>query len=223
MSAISSQGLQSSLTAEGSNEELIEQLVDVVNQQSKLINELQQEIEELQEDHVDHQEQTAKERAEDRKRITNVEERLDDIEDSHNPEGTTGEDTTTDGHEQPQTPLEQTVGLPERMVDQETANVQRAVFLACDVHDYTKDCPAGRVITSGDLGRVLKAGTDCQGRSQTVDRVIKILNDLGGDDVEVVERRGERRIVFTDELCHRLQELTSQPQASNTVVTGTKA
>jgi hypothetical protein len=57
-----------------------------------------------------------------------------------------------------------------------------------------------------------------------VSRVIEFLNDLGGDGVEVVERRGERRVVFDEDAARRLQELGG-PDAvdggggsSNTVV-----
>lgn len=215
MSTVTTDDNETIVTTEGSTEEIIEQLVDVVNQQSKQIEQLQDELEQEKDD----RRSRAKKSAEDRQRLSDVEQRLDDVEDSHEPYPSEGENTDTSPSITPESGLEQTVALPEGMVEQESANVQRAVFLARDVKDYTRDCPAGRVITSGDIGRVLRAGTDCQGRSQTVDRVMKILDDLGGDDIEIIERRGERRVIFTDELCHRLNELGTNPQTSNTVVT----
>jgi|APHM01.1.fsa_nt_gi hypothetical protein len=121
--------------------------------------------------------------------------------------------------QKPQTPLEQTCSLPQEMIDDESANVRRAVFIASDVTDYTKKVPAGRVIRSSELRRVLKAGTDCRGHSQTVDRVMSVLDDLGGDDVQVVNRRGERRVVFTEQLVTRLEQLTEVESTSHNVVT----
>jgi hypothetical protein len=105
-----------------------------------------------------------------------------------------------------------------------TANQERARFVAKDVVEYTRSVPAGRAIKSSEIATVLRAGTDCKGRSQTVSRVIEFLNDLGGDGVEVVERRGERRVIFDDHAAHRLQELGGPDvveeggQANNTVV-----
>lgn len=158
---------------------------------------------------------------------TDLDERLDDVEDrlsTDEPYPSEGEEPPVDDCVTPQTPLEQTVGLPEDMVSNESANVQRAVFIASDVQDYTTSVPAGRAITSGELRRVLKAGTDCNGHSQTVDRVITVLDDLGGDDVKVVKRRGERRIVFDEELCHRLKELSQDERdANHGVVSGGRA
>jgi len=48
---------------------------------------------------------------------------------------------------------------------------------------------------------------------------------MGGDDIQVVERRGERRIVFTEAICRRLDKIgASKPPASgHTVVTGREA
>ena len=184
------------------------------------INTLIAEIEDLRGDVNDLQDELAESRrqnAEDRKRISELEskvERLEaeqdgdeDVEDyqsgGSNPTG--GEESS---HTTPQTPLERTVSLPESMATSElTANQERARFVAKDVVEYTRSVPAGRAIKSSEIGTVLRAGTDCKGRSQTVSRVIEFLNDLGGDGVEVVERRGERRVVFDEDAAHRIQEL----------------
>jgi len=195
------------------------QLVDMVEDLQAENDRLRDRVEHLEDEQADHQERTARERAEDRKRITDVEDRVEDVDAGHEPQGSTGKESPADGHEQPQTPLEQTAGLPQEMVDRESANVRRAVFVARDVREYTTSVPAGRVITAGELARVLRAGTDCRGHSQTVDRVITILDDFGKDSTEIVERRGERRVVFTEDLCRRLERL-AQPAVdrSHTVV-----
>jgi TolA-binding protein len=202
---------------------VVEELVDVVKDQQETINQLEERVEQLEDDQADHQEQTARERAEDRKRLTDVEERVDDVEQTDNPHGSTAEDAPADVHERPQTPLEQTAQLPQEIIDQESANVRRAVFVAQDVTDYTQQVPAGRVIKSSELRKVLKAGTDSNGHSQTVDRVMAVLDDFGGDDVEIVDRRGERRVVFSEEISDRLAQLTTATQQdSHGVVTGGK-
>ncbi len=141
-----------------------------------------------------------------------------DVEASE-PHPSDGQDTTPNTSIEPETPLESVTSLPEPMAETElTANQQRARFVAKDVESYTRRVPAGRAIKSSEIATVLRAGTECDGRSQTVSRVIRFLEDLGGDDVEIVERRGERRVVFSDELASRLKRLTSSRGDSNAVV-----
>jgi hypothetical protein len=141
-----------------------------------------------------------------------------DVEASE-PTPSDGQDTAPDTSIEPEAPLESVTSLPETMAETElTANQRRARFVAKDVESYTRRVPAGRAIKSSQIATVLRAGTECDGRSQTVSRVIRFLDDLGGDDVEVVERRGERRVVFSDELVSRLKRLTSSRGDSNAVV-----
>jgi outer membrane murein-binding lipoprotein Lpp len=187
------------------------------------INTLVAEIEDLRDDVEDLQDELAESRrqnAEDRKRISELEDEVERLEAEDGDEDG-GEDHQTDGSKPtpdgdtggcttPQTPLERTVALPESMATSElTANQERARFVAKDVMNYTRSVPAGRAIKSSEIGTVLRAGTDCKGRSQTVSRVIEFLNELGGDGVEVVERRGERRVVFSDHAARRLQQFGS--------------
>ena len=166
------------------------------------------------------------------RKLDAIDDRLDELE-AHREERATATDPngagggeTSPGNRASEgvtteTPLEQVVALPEHLADGElTANQQRARFVAADVWDYTTDVPAGRTIQAGDLSKVLRAGTDCRGHSQTVDRVIRLLDDLGGDEVEVVERRGQRRVVFTEALCRRLKRLTTRRDSNHDVVTG---
>lgn len=144
-------------------------------------------------------------------------EELDRVEDIATEPGadTAGErdetsDTTNTQNEtsrSPQTPLERVVGLPEPIADTElTANQERARFIARDVQDYAERVPAGFSITSSALRKVLKAKDGTTPHTQTVTRVIEFLEDLGGDGVDVVKRRGTKRVVFTPEAVERLAE-----------------
>lgn len=151
--------------------------------------------------------------------IADLRDDIDEIQESE-PQGSTGENTTPDGHITPETPLEQITALPQNMIDDESANVRRAVFVAQGVEDYSRKVPAGRAIKSSELRKVLKAGTDCSGHTETVSRVLSVLDEMGGDDVKIVDRRGEKRIIFSQEATDRLSELAEQKQSSNhTVVT----
>jgi hypothetical protein len=195
-------------------EAIVEEQSDTIEQQQETIEEQADRIDELEETGKQERRRTAKVRGQLKSDVAEIEDRLD----SSNPEGPHGEDTSADAHTRPETSLEQTTALPEEMVEEESANVQRAVFIARDVSDYTTSVPAGRAITSGELRRVLRAGTDCNGHSQTVDRVIQVLDDLGGEGTKVVERRNERRVVFTDDLCQRLGEITQQDTNHDVVI-----
>jgi len=202
---------------------VVEDLTEVIKAQQETIDRLEDRVSELEDDQTDHQEQTARQRAEDRQRLTEVEDRIEDLEAGPDPQGSAGEDRPTGGRERPQTPLEQTARLPQEMIDGETANVQRAVFVAQDVADYTRKVPAGYQIKSSELRKVLRAGTDAKGHTQTVGRVMEVLDDLGKDDVEVVERRGQRRVVFSAEIVDRLDAIGQGPQQNgHGVVAGGK-
>jgi hypothetical protein len=54
-----------------------------------------------------------------------------------------------------------------------------------------------------------------------VSRVIRFLDELGGDAVQVREtQRGERVVVFDDEFVTRVQAYQHATQTNHTVVTG---
>jgi DNA repair exonuclease SbcCD ATPase subunit len=216
MSTKNAVGLESSLTTEEqSTEETITALVDVVESQQQQIEELTEQVHDLeddldeQEDGLQEEQETrAKDDAQLRQRITAVEEDIEDLEDDQedaNPTQEAGQTAT----QETMTPLEDLVTLPDTVLDEERANTQRAVFVARDVSEYTKSVPAGRVITTSELRTVLRAGTDSRGHRQTVSRVIDLLDDLGGDDTKIVEKRGTKRLVFTDEIVERLERLTT--------------
>jgi len=114
----------------------------------------------------------------------------------------------------PRTPLEQVVGLPESLADEElTANQERARFIAQDVRDYAERVPAGFAIPSTDLRKVLKAKDEATPHTQTVARVMDFLDELGGEEVTLVKRRGTKRIAFSEDAVERLTEFADRAQA----------
>jgi len=206
-----------------STEETITALVEIVEEQQQQIDELTERIADLEDEQDDQEDDLQEERAERakedaqlRQRITAVEDEIDQIEDGEADSG--DENPTLDGEEtslhEPQTPLEDLVTLPDAVLDGESANTQRAVFVARDVAEYSQSVPAGRAITSSDLRTVLRAGTDSRGHRQTVARVMDLLDDLGGEDVKIVDRRGTKRLVFSDEIVSRLEALTRHTEPS---------
>lgn len=152
---------------------------------------------------------------------SDLEARLDDLRadlEAANPTPDADKSASTDLY-QPETPIEQVVAMPEEMAtDQLTANQDRARFVATDVRDYAESVPAGWAISSTDLRRVLQAYDD-SGHTETVARVFDILNDLGGDEIRIVDRHGTRRIVFTDDLVARLDRLDQE--SHDVVIEGT--
>lgn len=185
-------------------------LREKVEDQQQIINDQQQTISELREDLRREQDTRGREVAQTRQQVEQVRETVEEtVSGDANP--IQAEQTTTqEPSVEPQTDIEQMVRMPDSLLDDQTANVQRAVFVASDVEDYTTSCPAGRVIKSGELRRVLRAGTDCAGHTQTVARVIDLLDRTGGDGTTVVERRGERRLVFEQDLVDRLSAQTQR-------------
>ena len=147
--------------------------------------------------------ESAKERAEIKQRVTALEESEEEADsDGMNP--------TPDGEQtalhKPETPLEEVVQLPEHLAEENlSANQQRARFVARDIHEYARSVPAGRVIKSSELRRVLTAGEESSVHTETVSRVIGFLTDLGKDDVKIRETQaGERVVVFTEEIVKRI-------------------
>jgi hypothetical protein len=193
-------------TAEGlspydNTEELVDELLTVVKEQAERIDELEQRLD----DQADRQ---ARETANNRKRISAIEEREADKADD-NPEGQDGES----GVVEPETPLEQVCDLDETTAEQQlTPNQKRARFIAQNPLDYFSKVPAGYTIDSGEIGKVLRAGTDCDGHTATVSRVMGFLDDFGESDVKVVKRRGTKRVVFTAELVDRLSRRCDRQQ-----------
>jgi uncharacterized phage infection (PIP) family protein YhgE len=151
----------------------------------------------------EHQEESAKDRAQIKQRVTSLEDKQEEADSNdETPTPQAGETTI----QEPETPLEDVIRVPEHLVeDSLSANQQRARFLAKDIHEYSRSVPAGRVIKSSELRRVLSARKEGRIHTETVSRVIDFLTDLGQDDVQVREtQQGERVVVFTDEFVKRV-------------------
>lgn len=107
-------------------------------------------------------------------------------------------------------------------MDNLTANQERARFVAKDIKEYTRSVPAGRVIKSSELRKVLIAKDgETGGHNETVSRVMSKLNEFGKSDVSIRKSRaGERVVVFSEAIVERIE---SFPTDNHSVVTGTKA
>jgi FtsZ-binding cell division protein ZapB len=206
-----------------------EQLVTTINSLVDEVNDLREENDNLREENdnlreeINHLERRldeqadrqARETATNRKRISALEEsEAEDSDDSSHPSD--GESATPEL----ETSLEQVCALDEKTASQQlTSNQQRARFVAKNPADYFSKVPAGYVIDSGDIGKVLRAGTDCDGHTATVARVMGFLNKFGESDVKVVKRRGVKRVVFTTKLVERLMQLSSHGGDGRNAVT----
>jgi len=191
MKAINAEGIKSSLTDDGS-------IADTINTLIEIIEDQQQRIEDLEDRLDEEQTQRGKDDAELRSRVSDLERRIEDETPTPNTEESPSQHT--------ETPLQRVCGLPETAVSQQlTANQRRARFVARDIEQYASKVPAGYAITSGEISTVLRAGTDCKGRTETVSRVMDFLDELGKGGVKVVKRRGIRRIVFDEGLVEALQ------------------
>jgi hypothetical protein len=103
-----------------------------------------------------------------------------------------------------ETPLERICAIPEHVADRElTANQERARFIARDVRDYAESAPAGLVIDSRAIKRVLTAVEGKRPHTQTVARVMDFLDDLGKEGVQQKKRRGKKLVVVDPEAADR--------------------
>jgi|APHM01.1.fsa_nt_gi hypothetical protein len=190
-------------------------MADVLGRVSELeerVDELERDLEETRTKVRDERGRTRHEIAKTRQDLEEVRETVSQgAEPGVQTEGTTVQSAAVE----PQTDLGSMVQMPDSLREDCSANVRRALFVASDLEDYTTSCPAGRVIKSSELRRVLAAGTDCNGHTQTVARVIDLLDRTGGDGTTVVERNSERRLVFEQDLVERLSALTSQPHGGD--------
>lgn len=109
------------------------------------------------------------------------------------------------GPQDTETPLERICRLPEHIADRElTANQERARFIARDIHDYAEKVPAGLVIDSRAIKRVITASEGKRPHTQTVARVMTFLDELGKDAVQLKKRRGKKLVVVGPEAAARL-------------------
>ncbi len=80
--------------------------------------------------------------------------------------------------------------------------------------DYARKVPADFMVDSSSLRRVLAAKEDSSVHTKTVSRVMEFLDRFDEDDVEIVKRRGTRRVVFSPRLVERLRRLGTQSQTA---------
>jgi len=191
MSAITTEGLKTSLNDSSSIDEIVSNFAEIVREQQKQIDQLKDELQ-----------QTRREAAEDRKRLTELEEAREPDSIDDNPKGSDVEESAPDADSS----LEDVIRLPEHVAeDSLSKNQERARFVAKDIVDYSTSVPAGRVIRSSEIRRVLRAGEDSTIHTETVSRVMDFLDRLGEDDVRIKESQsGERVVVFEDDLVKRI-------------------
>lgn len=167
-------------------------------------NQLRDRVAELESDLSAVRDGAGEHRAELSRRLHDLEEREGDQAEPTARASDAGDEPT------PQTPLEQVVGLPEHLANEQLSpNQDRARFVASDIKDYAESVPAGWQIESADLRRILQA-YDESGHHETVARVMEMACDLGKEDVWTVKRRGTRRLVFSEELVDRLEARRSR-------------
>jgi hypothetical protein len=193
-----------------------EALREQVDENSEQIEAQQEQLDELEDETDNVREDAARDRAKIRRRIHDVEETLADTDFSDANPGTNVEKPASIDQHLPETSLEQVVAFPEQLADEQlTINGKRARFIASDVRDYAQSVPAGWSISSSTLRQVLKAAYG-SGHTQTASRVMEILDNFGGEEVQIVERRGTKRVVFSDKLVNRLDRCGQD--ADHTVV-----
>lgn len=76
--------------------------------------------------------------------------------------------------------------------------------MALDVRDYAEKVPAGLVIDSSTVKKVITAAEGKRPHTQTVTRVMDFLADMGKDGVELTKRRGKKLVVFDPAVADRL-------------------
>jgi hypothetical protein len=146
-------------------------------------------------------------------KIGKVEDRVDDLE-AHNQQTEAHSEGSHPGNEagdqastNDETPLYRVCALPEQIAARElSANQERARFIARDVRDYAEKAPAGLVIDSRAIKRVITAKEGTKPHTQTVTRVMDFLDRLGKDAVEQVKRRGKKLVVVDPDQADRLSD-----------------
>lgn len=193
----------------------VEDLREIVERQAERIDELEMEL-------AEHKDYTGREVADIRGRISDVEDDVETLENQQIKADSTnkalGDEANKGGTKADQTPLERICTLPEHITDRElTINQKRARFIAKDIHDYAEKAPAGFVIDSRAVKRVITAKERTRPHTQTVVRVMDFLDDLGKDDIKLKKHRGKKLIVVNPEAAtrytanHRSGDMSSGP------------
>lgn len=223
--------LRNELQQERAAREAVEQRLDDLEQQRREdvhtlarenhdlrteLTEVRAELTDLRSEVRDYREENELDKAHIRKSVKNVESDVETIADTDSPDATPGGDGEETDRQNDETPLEQITRLPETTaLKQLRANEERARFVATNIDQYASKAPAGYVLTSSDLSTVLAARDGHSPHTQTIARVMNFLDRFGKDHVEVVKRRGLKRVVFAEELVERLAQL-EPPTEDNT-------
>lgn len=188
-------------TADASNSSTVEHLVQAVNDLQETVEQQAERIDELETELAEHKDHTGRKFADVRARITETENQQAQSDSVNETPRDTGEET---GSQKSQTPLERICALPEHLADRElTANQKRARFIARDIQDYAEKAPAGLVIDSRAIKRVLTAVEEKRPHTQTVARIMDFLDELGKQDIQQKKRRGKKLIVANSEAATR--------------------
>ena len=184
-------------TADATDSSTVEQLITAVDKLTSTVEQQASRIDQLEQELADYKDHTGREHADIRHRITQTEEAVESLENRTTEGGSSGTTSRDEADETgSQTPLDRITALPEHMADRElTANQERARFIARDIQDYAEKAPAGLVIDSRTIKRVLTAAEEKRPHTQTVARVMNFLDELGKQDVQQKKRRGKKLIV----------------------------
>ncbi len=189
-------------TADATDRSTVEQLIEAVEELQETVEQQADRIDQLETELAEHKDHTGREFADVRARITNVENQQTEADSEGETPGVQEEET---GSQSSQTPLERICALPEHIAERElTANQERARFIATDVRDYAEKAPAGFVIDSRTVKKVIAAAEGKRPHTQTVARVMEFLADLGQGGVELIKRRGKKLIAMDPEIADRL-------------------
>lgn len=170
-------------------------------------NRLDAEIDRLKNELSEQREESGKDRARIKRRLTDAEEKAEEaVSEDTSVDVKEGKTTTPNPNCEPETALEEIVQLPAHVADKSlSANQQRTRFIAKNIHQYSDSAPAGRVIKSSDVRKILAASEEGTVHTQTVSRVFNMLDELGENDVKIKERGDrERVVVFTSKIVKRI-------------------
>lgn len=189
----------SAINANENDESIAKQLIQTIENLKETVQHQSERIDEL-EAKLDNQSQNVSGAF---TKLGDIDDRVTELEESEDSQSDDTDETPT--QESPETSLETVVSLPEELAQQElTTNQQRARFVAKDVPDYAKKVPAGFVIDSSTIRKVMKAKENDRPHTQTVARIMEFLDDFGKGGTEVVKRRGKKMVSFSEELVGRL-------------------
>jgi vacuolar-type H+-ATPase subunit I/STV1 len=176
--------------------EQLEALTERVTDLEAEVTHKNERIEELEAKLAEYKQFVGAEFADVRGRITDVEEQAQAQAHTRAAESTDATPEDESPSQSAATPLERICGLPEQIADRElTTNQERARFIARDIRDYAEKAPAGLVIDSRAIKRVITASEGKRPHTQTVARVMDFLDDLGKEDVQQKKRRGKKFVV----------------------------